>query len=347
MNEELLELKVKMRNTDEKDVIYQYLKTCNGQLDIKQCAADLQIAVEDVIKAVALLEGEGKIRVDTEEPPTEVAQLDTETKEPKFIEFVTPSEEEAVPPSFESTAEATPEETPQEQAWPLVEPITSTERHEVLAVEAKEENPVEPTPTAPFGVEAEEAPTEAPEPKPIEVFLKEEMPIEKPAEVSVETEPSEAPAEKPAAKPLEPSVPPVETSFNIAAAPEPAAAAVNPSERQPTTQHRSIEPIVITEGQIILEKPKAPKPSPNRETQQIQRDESPPKSQSTAAAPTTPRSEISKQAICTRCGLPTKTLIKQWSIKGRIAKKSVLISLYRCPTCSTVFRSAETMENEA
>jgi len=346
LSEETLELRVEIEDEDVKDVVYHYIKTCEGQLDLRQCAVDLQVAVEDVLKAVALLEGEGRIKVEVAKSPiTEAPPVVTETKEPEAITPATPSEEmwtgtlspqseEPVQPSIESPADVTPAETPQEQTSPPTEPLASTEKHEVTTIEGKEESPVEPTPIIQPEVTSEESPTEAPEPKPIEALMKEEATVEKPAE---------APAEKPATQPSEPSMSPP-----ISATPEPTAPTIKAPETQPPTPNRSIEPIVITEGQIILEKPGASKARPIRELQQIQQEDEPAQTiQATAVVPTAPLPEISRRAICPKCGLPTDTPLKQWSIKGRIAKKSVLLSLYKCSTCSTMFRSADTLEIKA
>ena len=198
MSEETLELRVKMNDIAVKDIIYQYLKSCDGQLNLKQCADDLQIAIEDVLKAVALLEGEGKIKVEPEQSPLPEATIaSTETNEPELVTPVTlpkdmwnenpiaPSEE-AVQPLMAPTAEVTPEPTPQEQTLPPVQPITPTEKNEVTTIEVKEETPVEPTPTIQPEVTSKESPTEAPEPKPVKVLVKEEVTLETPAEVSVE-----------------------------------------------------------------------------------------------------------------------------------------------------------------
>jgi len=198
LSEETLELRVKMNDIAVKDIIYQYLKSCDGQLNLKQCADDLQIAIEDVLKAVALLEGEGKIKVEPEQSPLPEATIaSTETNEPELVTPVTlpkdmwnenpiaPSEE-AVQPLMAPTAEVTPEPTPQEQTLPPVQPITPTEKNEVTTIEVKEETPVEPTPTIQPEVTSKESPTEAPEPKPVKVLVKEEVTLETPAEVSVE-----------------------------------------------------------------------------------------------------------------------------------------------------------------
>lgn len=180
MSDENQELKVKMNDPRVKDVVHQYLITCDEQLDVEQCATDLQIDSKYIRKAIAILEGEGKIKVKAVEPPTEVAPLDTETKEPEVIEFMTLPKGETVQPSIASNAEAAPEETSQEQTQP----------------------PVEPTSLTPTEVVAAKPPTEAPEPEPSEALTKEEPTIKTPAEVfaeevSAEAEPSEAPAEEP------------------------------------------------------------------------------------------------------------------------------------------------------
>ena len=342
-----------------KEIVYQYLKTCDGQLDLRQCATDLQLAIEDVLKAVALLEGEGRIKVEAAKAPlTEAAPTVTETKEPEDITPATPSEkmwteplnppsEEAVQPSVEFTTEVAPEEAPQEQTLPPVEPVAPLEKPEVTTIEVKEETLVEPTPTIQPEVVVVEAPTETPQPQPVEAPVKEEeVTVEKPTEVAIETGLAEALAEKPTTQPMEPSISPVETTTTLEATLEPTVPAIKAPEKQPTPK-KSIEPIVITEGQIILEKPVAPKTNPAQETQQVQQVENTPTIQPTAVAPKPPLPKITPHAVCTNCGLPTNTLLKQWSIKGRIAKKSVLISLYKCPTCGTVFRSAETIEAEA
>lgn len=358
MTEETLELRVRMDDVEVKDIVYQYLKTCEGQLNLRQCADDLQIAIEDVLKAVAILEGEGKIKVEAEQSPlTETPLAVTETKEPELVKPVTLPEEmwnenpiaplEAVQPLMAPTTAVAPEPTPQEQTLPPVEPITSTEKNEVTTIEVKEEPPIELTPTIQPEITSKEPPTEVPEPKPTEVPVKETLPIENPAEVSVEAKPAEAPAEEPTIQPLEPSIPPVETSSSIAAEIEPTAPEIKAPEKQPTIQHRPIEPIIITEEQIILKKLEVPKTKPTLEMQQIQQSEIAPTIPPTTAKPITPLPEIPRRAICPKCGLPTDTPLKHWAIKGRIAKRSVLVSLYKCPTCSTMFRSAHTMEIEA
>lgn len=213
-----------------------------------------------------------------------------------------PTLEEPVQPSIESPTNVTPPETPQEQILPPAELIASTEKHEVTTIEVKEETPIEQTPIIQPEVALEESPTEMPEPKPIKALMKEEVTVEKPAE---------APAEKPATQPLEPSISPVEPSSTISTIPEPTSPTIKAHEKQPTTPNSSIEPIIITEGQIILKKLETSKARPVRKLQQIQQDETAQTIQSTAVVSTTLLSGISLRAICPKCGLPTDIPLKQ------------------------------------
>lgn len=303
MSEETLELKVKLDDLDAKNIVYQYLKTCDGQLNPRQCAEDLHIDIEDVIKAITLLEGEGKIKVEAEKPPiTETTLGVTEPQETQVAPPVTPPKEiwnePPIPPQEESIIYPpiwTVREQTQAQPLLPVEPMTSPDKIEVTAIELKKEPAIALAPIPPE-ITSTESSTEAPEPKLIAAHIEDTLPMETPTEAS---------ATEPTPQTVMPSQPVEVLPSNATETP--------PPKRSP------LGTIVISEEHIILKK-LVSRPNPNPEPQQI-KNEIPATTQPPTITPVTPIVEIPKHAVCPKCGLPNDFPLKHWSIKGRIAKK--------------------------
>jgi len=50
-------------NSSLEDIVFDYVKRCNGNLDVKQCALQLNLPHEEVLKALESLGAKGKIRI--------------------------------------------------------------------------------------------------------------------------------------------------------------------------------------------------------------------------------------------------------------------------------------------
>lgn len=102
MSEEKLALEVRLvEDVDLKDRVYEYIKFCEGQLDPQLCAVDLHVPIEDVMKAIALLESEGKIKVEATPTVTEPEKpadiMPDEFTVPDIFSEKMPTEDEYAP----------------------------------------------------------------------------------------------------------------------------------------------------------------------------------------------------------------------------------------------------------
>jgi len=267
MSEEKPVLEVRLvEDVNLKDRVYGYVKSCEGQLDPQLCATDLHVPVEDVMKAIAILESEGKIKV--EATPTV-----TEPEKPAD----TSPDEVTMPETFPE--EMPMENAPEETAEPADEHMTEDMPPDFTDLMTPEEHKEE-------------------EIKPPVIELPEE------------------------------------------------------SEVFPTPVHAPSNEIVITQEHITLEKPKVRNPMPTPTAPPTPQTTAPTELEHAIPPPQaitmiTPPPDVTRSAICPKCGLPTDKPMKYWCMKGHAAKKPIEIFLYKCPVCGNLFRSADTLSTEA
>jgi hypothetical protein len=61
---EIKEISLKVENPELEDVLLDYVKRSNGQIDLERCSVDLETSNEDIEKALESLGSKGKIRVE-------------------------------------------------------------------------------------------------------------------------------------------------------------------------------------------------------------------------------------------------------------------------------------------
>jgi division protein CdvB (Snf7/Vps24/ESCRT-III family) len=61
---EIREISLKVENPELEDVLLDYVKKSNGQIDLERCSVDLETSNEDIEKALESLGSKGKIRVE-------------------------------------------------------------------------------------------------------------------------------------------------------------------------------------------------------------------------------------------------------------------------------------------
>lgn len=61
---EIQEISLKIENPHIEDSLFEYVKKCNGEIDIARCSKDLEASHEDIEKALESLGSKGKIKIE-------------------------------------------------------------------------------------------------------------------------------------------------------------------------------------------------------------------------------------------------------------------------------------------
>jgi hypothetical protein len=61
---EIKEISLKVENPKLEDVLLEYVKKSNGQIDMERCSVDLETSNEEIEKALQSLGSKGKIKVE-------------------------------------------------------------------------------------------------------------------------------------------------------------------------------------------------------------------------------------------------------------------------------------------
>jgi hypothetical protein len=61
---EIQEISLKIENPPLEDALFEYVKKCNGQIDLSRCSVDLETSNEEVEKALKNLGAKGKIKIE-------------------------------------------------------------------------------------------------------------------------------------------------------------------------------------------------------------------------------------------------------------------------------------------
>jgi len=61
---EIQEISLKVENPSLEDVLLEYVKKSNGEIDIARCSVDLKTSYEEIVKALESLGAKGKIKIE-------------------------------------------------------------------------------------------------------------------------------------------------------------------------------------------------------------------------------------------------------------------------------------------
>jgi division protein CdvB (Snf7/Vps24/ESCRT-III family) len=61
---EIQEISLKVENSSLEDLLLEYIKKCNGEIDMRRCSVDLKASREEIEKALESLDSKGKIKIE-------------------------------------------------------------------------------------------------------------------------------------------------------------------------------------------------------------------------------------------------------------------------------------------